>query len=103
MTTLLSDCDAATLIISAWKGFHVRKIFSTMEKIESWSEFDDIRKNPAAVNFSSAWEAALDKADHRLRNAEQPCFCDDCCYRPEYDDSDPGDWMWNDGGGYNDW
>lgn len=104
MTSVLSDSDAATRIVSVWKGFHVRKIFSAIENIHSWAEYDDISsKTPTQANFLSAWEAALQKLSRRLceQDALCRCFCgyDDC----EDDRSDPGDWMWNDGGGYNDW
>lgn len=119
MTTVLSDSVAATRIISLWKGFKVRKIFSKMEKVNSWDHYDErrqlfdeiISKDPAFVQFRLAWEMALEKTDHRLWKAEHSCYCQKLCGGvpegttwdyPDDDPSDPGDWMWNEGG-YCDW
>lgn len=114
MTTLISESDAATRIVSLWKGFRVRKIFSTLDHVKTWSEYDEnlslfdesICKNPAHANFLTAWNAALDKADHRLWKSENGCQCHSC-YPSErswsYEEEDTTDWMWNDGGGYCDW
>lgn len=121
MTTILSDSDAATRIISLWKGFKVRKIFSKMDTVQSWDVFDErrelfdeiISKSPAHARFVLAWEAALEKTDHRLWKSENGCYCQNLCggcpenfnwsYPDQEDDSEPTDWMWNDGGGYCDW
>lgn len=50
-----------------------------------------------------------DYAEVELEEGEE-CECDECIYGEYYDDRDteyysdgPGDWYWNDGGGYADW
>lgn len=115
----LSQSEAATSIISSWKGFKVRKIFSTLEKVNSWEEYHDqwkvfdkeISKDPAFQQFLLAWEAALLKTDNRIWKSGRPCSCVNCkiiesefwTYPEDDEPSDGGgDWMWNEGG-YNDW
>lgn len=119
MTAVLSETDAATRITSVWKGFKVRTIFSKMDKVNSWELYDEIRllfdekisKSHAHSQFLLAWEIALDKTDHRLWKEENSCYCQKLCGGvpdgstwdyPDDDPSDPGDWMWNEGG-YCDW
>lgn len=109
-TMILTESAAATRISSSWKGSKVRKIFSALEKVDSWetleeqySHFDQaIKMNPALQQFISAWEAAVQKTNIRLLNSNPDCSCWNCREYPDDREDSGGDWMWNEGG-YNDW
>jgi len=111
MNASISESDAATCIISFWKGFKVRRIFSKMESIETWDALDEqrsifdeeISKSP---EYAMAWEIALKKTDDRLCSEEHKySFQHWWTYQQDNNDGygdNSGDWMWNEGG-YNDW